>query len=78
MGYLLCSFRSRFSNAHTDEYGGSLENRMRLSLQVRDAVRQAVDPARAVGIRLSAPTSSSSGGWRSTRAARSWHGYSPP
>lgn len=53
-GYLLCSFLSRFSNTRTDEYGGSLENRMRLPLQVLAAVREAVDPRRAVGIRISA------------------------
>lgn len=53
-GYLLCSFLSRFSNVRTDEYGGSLENRMRLPLRVLEAVREAVDPQRAVGIRISA------------------------
>ncbi|TMF61309.1 MAG: hypothetical protein E6I16_04210 [Chloroflexi bacterium] len=38
-GYLLASFISPLANHRTDEYGGSLENRMRFPLQVLDAVR---------------------------------------
>ena len=38
-GYLLSSFLSPLSNTRTDEYGGSLENRLRFPLQVVDAVR---------------------------------------
>ncbi len=53
-GYLLCSFLSRFSNARTDEYGGSLENRMRLPLEVFRAVSEAVGDAVPVGVRISA------------------------
>jgi NADPH-dependent 2,4-dienoyl-CoA reductase/sulfur reductase-like enzyme len=53
-GYLLCSFLSRFSNTRTDEYGGSLENRMRLPLQVLDAVREVAGADVPVGIRISA------------------------
>jgi 2,4-dienoyl-CoA reductase-like NADH-dependent reductase (Old Yellow Enzyme family) len=40
-GYLLHSFLSPISNTRTDEYGGSVENRMRFPLQVIDAVRKA-------------------------------------
>ena len=40
-GYLLASFISPLANHRTDEYGGSLENRMRFPLQVLDVVRTA-------------------------------------
>lgn len=53
-GYLLCSFLSRFSNTRTDAYGGSLENRMRLPLEVLSAVREEAGPDVPVGIRISA------------------------
>ncbi len=41
-GYLLNQFYSPISNKRTDEYGGSLENRMRLPLEVLSSVRAAV------------------------------------
>lgn len=41
-GYLLHSFLSPVSNKRTDEYGGSFENRTRLTLEVVDAVRKAI------------------------------------
>ena len=41
-GYGLCQFMSPKTNKRKDEYGGSLTNRMRLPLQVLDAVRKAV------------------------------------
>jgi 2,4-dienoyl-CoA reductase-like NADH-dependent reductase (Old Yellow Enzyme family) len=41
-GYLLHSFLSPIANHRTDMYGGVLENRMRLGLQITDAVRAAV------------------------------------
>jgi 2,4-dienoyl-CoA reductase-like NADH-dependent reductase (Old Yellow Enzyme family)/thioredoxin reductase len=53
-GYLLCEFLSRFSNQRDDEYGGALENRMRLPLEVLEAVRGEVGPDVPVGIRVSA------------------------
>src|SRR5262249_210400 len=40
-GYLLASFISPLTNQRSDEYGGSLENRMRYPLEVFDAVRDA-------------------------------------
>jgi len=51
-GYLLHQFMSAESNHRTDEYGGSLENRARLTLEVLDAVIGAWD-ANHVGIRIS-------------------------
>ena len=51
-GYLLASFLSPFSNHRTDEYGGSIENRMRIVLRVIDAVRQEVGADFLVGINL--------------------------
>jgi len=51
-GYLLHQFLSPKFNERTDEYGGSLENRMRFGVQVLEAVRDAVGSGVAVGIRL--------------------------
>lgn len=41
-GYGISQFISPISNKRTDEYGGSLQNRMRMPLQILDAVRDAV------------------------------------
>ena len=61
-GYLLHQFLSPLSNQRTDAYGGSLENRMRLTLEVMDAVRAALPADFPVGIRISA-TDWVEGGW---------------
>lgn len=61
-GYLLHEFLSPLSNARTDEYGGSLENRMRFPLEVFDAVRAAFPAERPVTVRLSG-TDWYPGGW---------------
>jgi NADPH2 dehydrogenase len=53
-GYLLHQFLSPIANQRSDGYGGSLENRMRLPLEVFDAVRAAVPASIPVGMRLSA------------------------
>jgi anthraniloyl-CoA monooxygenase len=53
-GYLLSSFLSPASNHRTDEYGGSLENRLRFPLEVFDAVRAAWPDERPVTVRISA------------------------
>lgn len=60
-GYLLHQFLSPLTNTRSDEYGGTLENRMRFPLAVYDAVRAAV-PGMTVGIRISA-TDWVEGGW---------------
>jgi len=51
-GYLLSSFMSPSTNTRTDEYGGSLENRARLLLEVVRAVREAVGPDFPVWVKL--------------------------
>lgn len=61
-GYLLHQFLSPLANRRTDEYGGSLENRMRLALEVFSAVRAAVPTNIPVGVRISA-TDWVAGGW---------------
>ena len=53
-GYLINQFLSPLTNRRTDTYGGSLENRMRLLLEVLDAIRGAVGDAYPIGVRLSA------------------------
>jgi len=61
-GYLLHQFLSPLANRRTDNYGGSLENRMRYPLEVFGAVRAAVPRAMTVGMRISA-TDWVDGGW---------------
>jgi 2,4-dienoyl-CoA reductase-like NADH-dependent reductase (Old Yellow Enzyme family) len=51
-GYLIHEFLSPKSNVREDEYGGSFENRMRFVVEVLTAVRAAVGPSVAVGLRL--------------------------
>ncbi|MGQ0805865.1 MAG: oxidoreductase [Actinomycetota bacterium] len=51
-GYLIHEFLSLKSNRRTDEYGGSLDNRMRFCVEVLEAVRAAVGDGVAVGLRL--------------------------
>jgi 2,4-dienoyl-CoA reductase-like NADH-dependent reductase (Old Yellow Enzyme family) len=53
-GYMLSSFLSPTSNQRTDDYGGSLENRMRLPLEVAKLTRNAVGPEMPVFLRVSA------------------------
>src|SRR6187401_1388977 len=61
-GYLLHEFLSPLSNRRDDEYGGSLENRMRFPLEVFDAVREAFPAGRPVTMRVSG-TDWAPGGW---------------
>ncbi|MGR3569770.1 MAG: oxidoreductase, partial [Pseudooceanicola nanhaiensis] len=53
-GYLLSSFISPVSNNRTDEYGGSLENRMRYPLEVFRAMRAAWPEDKPMSVRISA------------------------
>src|SRR5882724_3487672 len=61
-GYLLHQFLSPISNKRTDQYGGSLQNRMRYPLEVFDAVRAAFPGNKPVGVKVSA-TDWVEGGW---------------
>lgn len=61
-GYLFHEFLSPLSNVRTDEYGGSLENRMRFPLEVSRKVRQAIPENLPVFVRISA-TDWTNGGW---------------
>ena len=61
-GYLLHQFLSPIANKREDEYGGSLENRMRFPIEVFDAVRAAFPAGKPVWMRISA-TDWVPGGW---------------
>jgi 2,4-dienoyl-CoA reductase-like NADH-dependent reductase (Old Yellow Enzyme family) len=61
-GYLLHEFLSPLSNRREDEYGGSLQNRLRYPLEVFELVRAAFPKDKPVGVRLSA-TDWVEGGW---------------
>jgi len=53
-GYLISSFISPLSNTRKDEYGGSLENRMRYPLEVMAAMRAAWPADKPISVRISA------------------------
>lgn len=61
-GYLLHQFLSPLSNLRDDDYGGSLENRMRLTLEVFRCMRDVFPKEKPVGVRISA-TDWVDGGW---------------
>lgn len=61
-GYLMHEFLSPIANHRTDEYGGSLENRMRLALRVIERVRSVIPADMPLFMRLSA-TDWVEGGW---------------
>jgi len=61
-GYLLHQFLSPIANQRSDQYGGSLQNRLRFPLEVFEAVRAAFPDAKPVGIKVSA-TDWVEGGW---------------
>jgi anthraniloyl-CoA monooxygenase len=53
-GYLMSSFITPLTNKRTDQYGGSLENRMRFPLEVLRAVRATWSDDRPISVRISA------------------------
>jgi anthraniloyl-CoA monooxygenase len=53
-GYLMSSFISPLSNERTDQYGGSLENRLRFPLKVFKAMRAAFPEEKPISVRISA------------------------
>ncbi|WP_122899086.1 NADH:flavin oxidoreductase/NADH oxidase [Acinetobacter sp. B51(2017)] len=62
-GYLLHQFMSPLSNQRTDAYGGSLENRIRLTLEVFQAIQAAVPEGYPIGVRISASDWMGEQGW---------------
>lgn len=52
-GYILCAFLSPETNQRTDRYGGSLENRARIVLEIIKGVRERTRPGFQLGLRLS-------------------------
>jgi len=61
-GYLLHQFLSPLSNRRTDRYGGSLENRLRIVLEVTTALRSTLPEQTPLFVRVSA-TDWADGGW---------------
>ena len=67
-GYLVHQFLSPLSNARTDSYGGSLENRALFLLEIVSGVREAVGESVPVFVRFSA-TDYAEGGWNQQETA---------
>ncbi|MFT4020916.1 MAG: NADH:flavin oxidoreductase/NADH oxidase [Acinetobacter sp.] len=65
-GYLLHQFLSPLSNQREDQYGGSLENRIRLTLEIVEAIKHAVPTHFPIGVRISATD------WMENSHAFSW------
>jgi 2,4-dienoyl-CoA reductase-like NADH-dependent reductase (Old Yellow Enzyme family) len=53
-GYLLHQFLSPIANKRQDQYGGSLENRMRFALEIFEAIQAAIPKSTVLGVRISA------------------------
>ncbi|RDW71620.1 FMN-linked oxidoreductase-2 [Coleophoma cylindrospora] len=51
-GYLLAQFLSQTTNRRTDQYGGSLENRVRLTVEIANEIRKRVSPSFVLGIKV--------------------------
>jgi 2,4-dienoyl-CoA reductase-like NADH-dependent reductase (Old Yellow Enzyme family) len=67
-GYLLHQFLSPLSNDRDDEYGGSLENRARMLMEVIQAIREVIPTGMPLFLRLSA-TDYKEGGWDQDQTA---------
>jgi anthraniloyl-CoA monooxygenase len=73
-GYLLASFISPLTNTRTDEYGGSLENRLRYPLEIFAAMRAAWPAHKPMSVRISA-TDWAEGGITGDDAVRIARGF---
>ncbi|QJU53822.1 NADH:flavin oxidoreductase/NADH oxidase [Herbiconiux sp. KACC 21604] len=75
-GYLLHQFLSPLSNLRDDQYGGSLENRARLLLEVVAAVRVVAGDGVPLFVRFSATDWAETGGWteEDTAVVARWAG----
>ncbi|MEE1762030.1 MULTISPECIES: NADH:flavin oxidoreductase/NADH oxidase [unclassified Streptomyces] len=69
-GYLINEFLSPHSNRRTDSYGGSYENRVRLALEVVDAVREVWPADKPLFFRVSATEWLEEGGWSADDTVR--------
>uniref|UniRef100_A0AAU2AEX6 NADH:flavin oxidoreductase/NADH oxidase n=1 Tax=Streptomyces sp. NBC_00093 TaxID=2975649 RepID=A0AAU2AEX6_9ACTN len=69
-GYLINGFLSPHSNHRTDAYGGSYENRVRLALEVVDAVREVWPDDKPLFFRISATEWLEEGGWSADDTVR--------
>ncbi len=68
-GYLIHQFLSPITNKRTDKYGGSLENRARLLLEIVESVRKVIGPEMPLFVRFSA-TDYTLGGWDPEQTAQ--------
>jgi len=68
-GYLIHQFLSPLSNHRTDQYGGSFENRIRLLLEIVEAIKSVWDQNLPLFVRISA-TDYAEGGWDVTEAVQ--------
>ena len=68
-GYLVHQFLSPLSNERTDEYGGSFENRIRLTLEVVEAVQSEWTEKLPLFVRISA-TDWAEGGWNAEESVQ--------
>ena len=73
-GYLLHEFLSPLSNHRTDEYGGPLENRMRLPVRVAEAVKAEIPAESPLFVRISA-TDWVDGGWDLAQSVELAHAF---
>ena len=62
-GYLISAFLAPYSNRRTDHYGGSLENRARLMLEILRAVKDEVGATLGVGVKMNGDDFLPQGGW---------------
>jgi len=68
-GYLIHQFLSPYSNQRTDEYGGSFENRIKLLLEIIEAIQSVWPPQLPLFVRISA-TDWYDGGWNEQDSIR--------
>lgn len=62
-GYLISSFLSPLSNTRSDAYGGSFENRIRILIEVIEAIRKAIPASTPLFVRVSATEWMGEQGW---------------
>lgn len=69
-GYLISNFLTPLFNRRTDEYGGAFENRIRFMLEVVRAVKAAISPAMALGVKFNGNDFLDEHGWTLDDACR--------